>query len=94
MSDHAFPYPRPVLSMMRAGDPLPRGSADPTAPAVNEADIPRGSIVRVLAPFGVAMLAQTRKTGRRGIRGWRAIAGGEPAAYEAVLLDGVWRPVR
>lgn len=94
MSDFAFPYPRPIYAMIRTHEPFPAGSGNPTAPAVSEADIPRGSIVRVLAPFGVAMLAQTRKTGRRGIRGWRAVCGGEPVICEAALIDGVWRPVR
>ena len=94
MSDHAFPYPRPIYAMIRTHEPFPAGSGNPTGEPVSESDIPRGAIVRVVAPFGVAMLAQTRAGGRRGIRGWRAVCGGEPAAYEAALIDGVWRPVR
>lgn len=93
MPAFAFPYPRPILSMMRTGEPFPRGSVDPSGAPIAVADIPRGAIVRVMAPIGVAMLAQTRPTGRRGIRGWRAVCGGEPVTYEAVLLDGVWCPV-
>ena len=90
---HELPYPRPILSMMRTGEPFPRGSGSPIGEPVAVADIPRGSLVRVIGPVGVAMLAQTRKGGRRGIRGWRAICAGEPVVYEAAMIDGVWRPV-
>lgn len=89
---HEFPYPRPILSMMRMGDPFPRGSGYPSGEPVKVDDIPRGALVRVMGP-GPAMLAQTRKGGRRGIRGWRAVCAGEPVVYEAVLIDGAWRPV-